>query len=150
MQRQQFSIQSKPFTIERTYDAPVSRVWQAITDKNKMKEWYFDIAAFKPEKGFEFRFYGQGENGEKYLHLCKVTEAVFEKKLAYTWRYDGRDGDSLVTFELFPEGDKTRLRLTHEGIESFGAHGPSFAKESFAMGWTEIIGKLLKEYVEKK
>ena len=142
-------MQTKPFTIERTYDAPVSRVWKAITEKDKMKEWYFDLSAFKPEPGFEFQFSGQGTDGENYLHLCKITEVVFEKKLAYSWSYAGLDGYSVVTFELFPEGNKTKLKLTHEGIESFAAHGPSFVKENFVMGWTEIIGKLLKEYVDK-
>jgi uncharacterized protein YndB with AHSA1/START domain len=150
MQTKDSATQARPFTIERTYDAPVSKVWQAITDKDKMKEWYFDLSAFKAEKGFEFQFTGQGAEGENYLHLCKITEVVFEKKLAYTWRYDGREGKSEVIFELFPEGNKTRLRLTHEGIESFAGNGPSFTKESFAMGWTEIIGKSLKEYVEKE
>lgn len=144
------TTKASPFTIERTFNVPVSKVWEAITDKNKMKEWYFDLSAFKPEKGFEFQFSGGDAEGETFLHLCKITDVVFEKKLSYTWRYDGREGISEVTFELFPEGDKTRLKLTHEGIESFSGNGPSFAKESFAAGWTEIIGKLLKEYVEKK
>lgn len=150
MQTKDSTTQSKPFTIERTYNAPVSKVWQAITDKDKMKEWYFDLSAFKPEKGFEFQFTGQDAEGEKFVHLCKITDVVFEKKLAYTWRYEGRPGNSEVTFELFPEDDKTRLKLTHEGLESFSANGPSFTKESFAMGWTEIIGKSLMEFVEKK
>jgi len=149
MQTKDANTQTKPFTIERIYNAPVSRVWQAITDKDKMKEWYFDLSGFKPEKGFEFQFTAQGTEGTKYVHLCKITEVVFEKKLAYTWRYEGREGNSEVTFELFAEGDKTRLKLTHEGIESFAANGPGFAKENFSMGWTEIIGKSLKEYVEK-
>lgn len=142
------TTQTPPFTIERTYNAPVSKVWQAITDKDKMKKWYFDLSAFKAEKGFEFQFTGQGPEGEKYIHLCKITDVVFEKKLAYTWRYEGHNGNSTVTFELFPEGDKTRVKLTHEGLDSFAGNGPAFAKESFAMGWTAIIGKNLKEFVE--
>ena len=59
-------------------------------------------------------------------------------------------GYSVVTFELFPEGDATRLKLTHEGIESFRENGPDFAKESFMQGWTELIGTLLKNFIEKK
>jgi len=49
---------------------------------------------------------------------------------------------------LFDEGDKTRLKLTHAGIESFPAE-KDFARESFAKGWTHIIGTSLKEYLEK-
>jgi uncharacterized protein YndB with AHSA1/START domain len=72
---------------------------------------------------------------------------VPQKKLAYTWRYQGHDGDSLVTFELFPDGDKTRLKLTHEDLETFPKL-PAFDRSNFMKGWTEIIGSSLKEFVE--
>lgn len=140
----------EPFVIERTVNAPVTAVWKAITDKNEMKKWYFDLDKFKPEVNFEFSFPGQGSKGEQYIHLCKVTEVVPMRKLSYTWRYKNHPGDSLVTFELFEEGtEKTRVKLTHEGLETFPKNNPDFAPESFAGGWTEIIGKMLKEFVEQ-
>ena len=37
-------MKNEPFVIERTYNATAEKVWQAITDKNQMKQWYFDIA----------------------------------------------------------------------------------------------------------
>jgi uncharacterized protein YndB with AHSA1/START domain len=138
-----------PFSIERVYNAPVMVVWKAITEKDQMKQWYFDLNEFKPEVGFEFRFRGQGHKGEQYMHLCKITEVVPNKKLRYSWHYEGYEGMSFVTFELFPDGNKTRLRLTHEGLETFPQNNPDFAKSSFAAGWTELIGKLLKEFVER-
>jgi uncharacterized protein YndB with AHSA1/START domain len=142
-------MQQEPYVIERTYNAPIAKVWEAITNKDQMKQWYFDIAEFKAEVGFEFEFTGQGKDGEKYVHKCKITEVVPEKKLTHSWRYDGYPGNSFVTFELFAEGNSTRVRLTHEGIESFAANGNDFKKESFAMGWTHIIGTGLKNFVEK-
>lgn len=141
-------MNKEPFVIERTFDAPVDRVWQAITDRDQMKEWYFDLAAFQPVVGFEFQFSG-GSEAETYVHLCRVTAVVPGKKLAYTWKYEKYPGESEVTFELFPEGDKTRLKLTHTGLETFPAK-PDFARESFAAGWTDIIGNLLKNYLERK
>lgn len=138
----------EPFVIERTYNAPVEKVWKAITDKDQMKQWYFDLEAFKPEVGFEFSFAGTGRKGEKYIHLCKIIEVVPNHKLAYSWRYKDYDGNSLVTFELFAEGNKTRLKLTHEGIETLAANGPDFARESFAAGWTQLIGTSLPNFVE--
>ncbi|RYE39537.1 MAG: hypothetical protein EOP48_25670 [Sphingobacteriales bacterium] len=91
-----------PFTIERSYNAPVKKVWDAITNNASMKNWYFDLEDFKPEVDFEFQFWGE-DKGVKFLHLCRVVAVEQEKKLAYTWRYDGRPGNSTVTFELFPE-----------------------------------------------
>ena len=142
-------MQTNPFTIERTFNAPIDTVWQAITDKKKMKQWYFDLAGFKPEVGFEFSFEA-GEEGKPYLHLCKVTEVIAGKKITYSWRYDGYEGNSFVTFELFQEGDKTRLKLTHKGLETFPASNPDLARENFAAGWEQIIGTSLKEFLEKK
>jgi uncharacterized protein YndB with AHSA1/START domain len=134
--------------IERTYNAPVAKVWKAITNKKDIKKWSFDMKEFQPEVGFEFEFYGE-KNGMKYFHLCKVTEVIPRKKLAYTWRYKGHEGNSLVTFELFAQGGKTRLRLTHEGLETF-PQTPAFARENFVEGWTCLIGSTLKEFVEGK
>ena len=141
-------LTTTPFVIERTYNAPVEKVWQAITDKEQMKQWYFDMPAFMPEVGAEFSFSG-GTEEHSYLHLCKITEVIPYKKLAYSWRYDGYEGNSIVTFELFDEGGITRLRLTHEGLETFPSNNPDFAKENFAQGWTYITGTSLPSFIEK-
>jgi uncharacterized protein YndB with AHSA1/START domain len=142
-------MKNAPFTIEQLYNAPVQKVWKALTDKAQMKEWYFDVSGFKPEVGFEFQFEG-GTPERSYTHLCKVTEMIKEKKLSYTWSYKGYPGLSTVTFELFPEGSKTRLKLTHAGIETFPIEtNPDFAKSNFEAGWKEITSKMLREFVEK-
>jgi len=133
--------------IERTFNAPVERVWKALTDVAQMRQWYFDLKEFKPEVGFEFQFVVEHE-GTTYDHRCKVTEVIPQKKLVYTWRYKGHEGDSLVTFELFADGNKTRLKLTHEGLDTF-PKTPAYARENFEKGWTQIIGSELKQFVEK-
>lgn len=140
-------MKNDPFVIERTFDAPAATVWKALTDKNDMKKWYFDLREFKPQAGFEFQFSG-GPDDRQYLHICRVTEVIIGRKLTYSWRYDGYEGISHVTFELFPEGDKTRLKLTHSGLDSFPSDNPDFAEENFAAGWTDLIGRSLKEYLE--
>ena len=140
-------MKNEPVIIERVFNAPAAKVWKAITNKNDMKEWYFNLPEFKPEVGFEFQFEGGDEN-KSYLHLCKVTEVIPGKKLTYSWRYDGYPGNSFVTWELFEEGNKTRLKLTHAGLETFPAENPSFAKNNFVKGWTEILGTSLQKYLE--
>ncbi|TGK11842.1 SRPBCC domain-containing protein [Leptospira fletcheri] len=143
-------MSATPFVIERTYSVSADQVWKAITDKNRMKEWYFDLSEFKPEIGFEFSFEA-GPEDKKYVHLCRITEAIPGKKLAYSWKYQGYPGDSKVIFELFSEGSSdTKLRLTHEGIETFPNDNPVFARENFQAGWTELIGTQLKNFLEKK
>ncbi len=141
-------MDSEPFVIERTFTASAARVWKAITDKNEMKQWYFDLKEFKAEVGFEFQFSGGPAPERQYLHLCKITEVVTEKKLTYSWRYDGYSGNSFVTFELFAEGNATRLKLTHAGLDTFPNDEPDFAKHNFVEGWTDIVGRSLKGYLE--
>jgi uncharacterized protein YndB with AHSA1/START domain len=140
------SNQAEALVVERTFAAPVARVWQALTDAEEMREWYLDLKEFKPEISFDFEFTFEHE-GVRHHHLCQITEVIPQKKLAYTWRYQGHEGNSLVTFELFAEGDKTRLKLTHEGLETFPKIS-SFARENFTAGWTQIVGSALKEFVE--
>ncbi|MEW5797528.1 MAG: SRPBCC domain-containing protein [Bacteroidota bacterium] len=143
-------MNNEPFVIERTFNAPAAKVWKAITDRSEMKQWYFDLAEFKAEVGFEFQFSGGPSPERQYLHLCKVTDVVTGKKLTYSWRYDGYPGISFVTFELFDEENKTRVKLTHAGLETFPNDEPDFAAKNFVEGWTDIIGRSLKEYLEKK
>jgi len=141
-------MNAEPIVKEITVNAPADKVWRAITEKDKMKEWYFDLAAFKPEVGFEFQFYG-GDAERQYLHLCRVTEVVPNKRIAYTWRYEGDPGTSLVAFELFEEHGRTRIVLTHSGVESFAADNPALARKNFVEGWNSIIGTALRDYLEK-
>ena len=141
-------MNAEPFVIERVLNAPPQKVWEALTDNDKMKQWYFNLAEFKPEVGFEFTFNG-GSEEKTYVHLCKITKVQPGKTLQYSWRYQDYPGDSLVTFELFPEGDGTRIKLTHEGLETFPQNNKDFARESFTAGWTHIIGTSIKEFVEK-
>jgi len=127
-------MKNDAFVIEKVYQAPVQAVWKAITDKDEMKLWYFDLAAFKPEVGFEFRFWGGPAEDRQYHHICKITEVIPYKKLAHSWKYEDYEGDTLVTFELFEAGNQTKLRLTHEGLETFPASNPDFARENFVEG----------------
>jgi uncharacterized protein YndB with AHSA1/START domain len=127
-----------PFVIERTFNSPVSRVWKALTDKDEIRQWSFTIAEFEPRVGFDFTFYGEHET-TRFVHFCRITEIIPERKMTYSWRYEGVIGISFVSFELFPEGDKTRLRLTHTGLENFAHAGPHYVRTNFMTGWTSIF-----------
>ena len=120
-------MSTTPFVIERTY--PVQ----------------FSTDCFQSSK-LTFEFDG-GKEGRIYHHICKITEVVPGQKLTHTWTYRGYPGVSYVTFELFEEGDSTRLKLTHAGIETFPANEPDFAAHNFAEGWNYIIGTSLQKYL---
>lgn len=142
-------IKNLPVVVEKTVDKPIERVWGAITDKAQLKQWYFDLDDFRPEVGFHFSFAGQGHKGEQYIHLCTITEVIPQKKLQYSWQYQGYPGYSLVTFELSEAGKQTKVKLTHHGLETFPQDSADFAWKSFNGGWNEIIGKMLPEFLAK-
>jgi uncharacterized protein YndB with AHSA1/START domain len=139
-------MNTAPLIVERTLQARPEQVWHALTDKAAMKAWYFDVDAFEPVPGFEFRFTG-GTEEKSYLHICVIDEVVPLQKLSYSWRYDTFPGNSKVSFELFPEGDGTRVKVTHEGLHHF-PDLPDFVRSNFEKGWTDLLDVTLRRYLQ--
>jgi uncharacterized protein YndB with AHSA1/START domain len=137
----------KPLVLEQTYNAPLEKVWRALTTDSQMREWYFpQLQKFEPVVVSEFAF---TDDGSPYQKKWRVTQVVAGKKLAHSWVYKGYPGRSEVIFELMEEGPKTRLLLTHTGLASFpqDAH---FARHRFETGWQQILGSNLKRYLETR
>ncbi|HEY1010903.1 MAG TPA: SRPBCC domain-containing protein, partial [Daejeonella sp.] len=85
----------------------------------------------------------------QYVHLCEVIEVDAPNKLSHTWTYENNSGHSIVTWELFKETEATtKVRLTHQGVETFANGDPNFEVASFSRGWNSILGESLKNYVE--
>lgn len=113
--------------LERRYDHPVERVWQAVTDPAILIHWFpteieFDLAAGKVV--FD-------PNGSEPTDGT-VLEADPPHRLAFTW-----DTDHLE-FTLFPDGEGTLLTLVHLFDDKPGA-------ASFATGWELCLAALLNE-----
>ena len=138
-------MNAQPLVVEKIINAPINRVWKAITDHSQMQQWYFKMPAFEAKKGFEFTFEG-GSKGQIFTHLCKITEVIENKKLQHTWSYKGNEGMSVVTWELADVGGKTKVTLTHTGLETFG-DSPDFARKNFEAGWNSIIGTNLPKFI---
>ncbi|WP_165304960.1 SRPBCC family protein [Pedobacter sp. SYP-B3415] len=142
-------MKNQALVFERTYEAPIEKVWTALTDAKQLRQWYFEIEDFRPEVGFEFEFTAGPEGGTKYKHICRITACVPPEKLSYSWRYEGFPGDSEVTFELFAESEReTRLKLTHSGLDSFPQDDGALSTESFSEDWNHITGIALRNFVE--
>jgi uncharacterized protein YndB with AHSA1/START domain len=139
----------EPIIVEQFFNASIESVWNAITNVDQMRQWYFEnIPSFKAEVEFETQFNVQSQE-RNFLHMWKVTEVVPMKKIVYNWKYEGYPGNSFVVFELFEENNSTKLRLTHQVTESFPQDIPEFLRESGVEGWTFFIKKSLKEFLEK-
>lgn len=142
-------MKDEPLIMERIFDAPVALVWKVLTEKEHMKQWYFDLEEFRPEVGFAFDFMAGPPDGKQFHHACTVTEVVPGRRLSYSWRYPDYTGESHVTFELLAEGEKTRLRVTHSGLETFPVDVPELAARNFEEGWSYILGTALAAYLQE-
>ncbi|MFN0176179.1 MAG: SRPBCC domain-containing protein [Saprospiraceae bacterium] len=139
---------SPPLVVEHTFNVPAEKIWKAITDRDQMAQWYFDLKEFRPELGFEFRFPGGPSPELQYMHICKITEVEVGRKLTYSWRYDGYEGESFVTFLLTEQDGKTLLTLTHRGLETFPASVTDFARENFVEGWNYFVNISLQKFLQ--
>ena len=134
--------------LERTYNAPAAKVWSALTDVEKLRQWYFNVTGFEPKVGYKFEFTGEADCLE-YLHICEVTEVEENRKIAYSWTYEGLEGHSVVSWELFPDGDKTKVVITHAGLDTFPKN-KVFTRESFTGGWTYFLEEALEKFLAKE
>lgn len=141
--------QDKPIEIEESFYVPIEKVWNALTDVDEMKRWYFDnIDSFIPDIGAKSRF--AVNSGERiFTHLWEIIDVVPYRKIAYTWKYLEYKGDSYVTFELYEKPDFVKLVLTVVVTEDFPDEISEFKRESCIGGWTYFINGRLKEYLEK-
>ncbi|HVW98725.1 MAG TPA: SRPBCC domain-containing protein [Mucilaginibacter sp.] len=129
------------------YDAPIGKVWAALTDTAQMKVWYFpQLRKFEPVVGYAFEF---DDPESAYQKEWVVTQIEAGKRFAHSWSYQGYPGSSEVIFDLSSEEEKTKLTVTQTGLESF-PDDPHFARSRFEWGWDTLLGENLKRLVESK
>lgn len=124
----------------RLLPGPIERVWDFITDPEKRARW-FAGGLLEQRVGGKFEFVMRHKNlapDEKppaeYAHVQdpgvtfegRVIQCEPPRLLVFTFGGE----DSVVTFDLKPEGDKVRLLLTHR------ASGDDLKEVgSYASGW---------------
>jgi uncharacterized protein YndB with AHSA1/START domain len=141
---------SNPIIVEYKVNAPIEQVWKALTDKNEMKLWYFDISDFELEVGKIFNFYEPGDE-KQFHHQAEILEIIPNQKLKHSWTYPEFSNEkTTVSWELQSEGEQTLVKLTHDDIDNFKDLGENFSREAFTEGWNGIIGQSLKQYIESK
>jgi len=88
---------------EIVLDAPREEVWEALTDPERLEDWFANDVELelRPGGGARFRW----SNGEE--RHATVTEVEPGEKLAFEW-----DDDGEVEFTLADEDEGTRLVVT--------------------------------------
>jgi uncharacterized protein YndB with AHSA1/START domain len=141
---------NNPVVVEEIFESNKKLIWKAITELEQMKWWFFDkIPAFEPKVGFEVAF-NIKSGGQDFIHQWKIIEVLPEEKIVYDWKYENFKGCAFLSFDLFEENNKTNLKVTCEGIESFPQEIPEFTRESCLAGWNYFIKERLKIFINTK
>lgn len=140
-------ICDEPIIVEQIFNASIESLWEAITNIELMRKWYFDnITDFKPQIGFKTKF--NVESGVRnFIHIWEVTEVQFHKLIKYTWEFEKYSGKSSTTFELSKQNNLTKLKLTVDIIENFEENIPEFKRESCIGGWQYFINNRLNNFL---
>lgn len=100
----------KEVEFERTYDAPIEKVWQAWTDPKLLKQWWGPDNVTIPECEIDLRV-----GGRLYI-VMEATEAMGEYK-GTRWPMEGKftivEPNSKLTYEAkaWTEGDEEGTTL---------------------------------------
>lgn len=132
---------------ERLLPASVERVWQYLTDPELRRRWFAGGALEqKPGGRLQLIFRnselsGEGEEvPERYRQYegaemeGRILRCEPPRLLVHSW--DEGDSESEVSFELTPEGDSTRLVLTHRRLAD------AAAMRDVSGGWHSHLGVL--------
>jgi uncharacterized protein YndB with AHSA1/START domain len=120
--------------LEHVYRQAPARVWRALTDPSLVARWWApgDIRA---EVGHRFDM----DMGPWGKQPCEVLAVVLERLFSY--RFAQPTLDTIITWQLTPEGSGTRLLLTHEGFDLDSPLGRR-AFEGMRPGWPGILSKI--------
>lgn len=99
---------------EESFPHPVEKVWVAITDATSISGWLMVTDGFEPEVGARFRLKTEHLAPSGWIE-AEVVEIDRPRRMSWSWTSDPAFPPTLVTFELTPEENGTRLRLTHTG-----------------------------------
>lgn len=120
------AVEHGSFTIERYFEAPVSRVYGAWTTSENKLQWFFCAPDWEPPvHDFDFRIGGRETNrtgpkgGQLHLYDARYEDIVPDSRivLAYTMTLgELRISSSLLTLEFYPEGSGTRFFLTEQMV----------------------------------
>jgi len=128
--------------VSRTYPATQERVFKAWTDANQLGQWfapnddYTTKANVDIRVGHEYRIAITHKGGN--VHNVVGTYRIIEppRKLVYTWRWEGAPADTLVTVDFVPEGEATKVTITHENFVS------TEDRDKHNEGWIGCLSRL--------
>lgn len=129
--------------LERLLDAPPETVWRYLTQAELRSQWFMGGADARPNSQFDLVVdhdkLSDDEDVPYPENYASFKGTVWSERvlrfepphILKTTFQGGNNGT--VTYELFAEGDRTRLVLTHSGIVS------PVGAQDFGSGWNSHL-----------
>ena len=123
--------------VEREFAFPPDRIWRALTQPHLIEEWLMKNN-FSAEPSQTFTMSGDWGSVD-----CTVLKNEPGKTLSYTWA--GMGIDTVVTWELTPTENGTRLRMEQTGFnagQEQACNGAEHGWKQFLDNLTDVLAKL--------
>lgn len=127
----------EPIVVERLLDTNTEETFALLTEPERLRRWLAVSASVDLRVGGDYRMLcvpGHAAVGQ-------VTELDPGRRVVYSWGWHGDDevppGSTSLIVELEPEGERTRVRLTHEGLVGEWA-------ERHLAGWNQHLDRLVQ------
>lgn len=128
--------------LERLLDAPAETVWRYLTEAELRRQWFMGGTDARPGSEFELLVdhdnlsddevpYPESYAASKGVRFGEKVIRFEPPRLLETTFQGGKNGT--VTYELHPEGERTRLVLIHSGIAS------PVGAQDFGSGWNSHL-----------
>ena len=131
---------------EIVVDASPERVFDALVDPAQLGSWWGSSDMYTTEWSVDLRVGGEflctASMGPermtvrgRYLHIDRP------RRLDYTWNASwDPSGETLVRYDLIPEADRTRVRVTQTGFT------PDADRSGYGEGWQNVLGWLAAHF----
>lgn len=140
----------RTLTMERTFDAPADRVFEAFTSEEVLRRWFHAGSDWEtPEARIDLRVGGEvrlvmrdPHEGEDYGARGRYTEIDPPRRLAFTWLWDDEKLDQveqMIEIDFTEADGRTTVRFVHRDLwddETVTSHEG---------GWTRAFDNLHRE-----
>jgi uncharacterized protein YndB with AHSA1/START domain/DNA-binding transcriptional ArsR family regulator len=136
-----YLVENEPMTeFKHVYEVYIAasqeRVWQALTDSELTKQYYYGNSVesdWKPGSPMVYR----NPDGTEAIQ-CQVVEADPPRKLVHTFFFPGtEESPSRCTWTIEPRGASSLLTLVHDEFD-----GETSTYKSVAHGWVPVLSGL--------
>ena len=107
-------------TLTERFAAPVERVFDAWSSSTEVSRWFAPGDMRVPEANIDFRPGGryrivmQETDGAQHIVTGEYHEIVPNRRLAFTWQWEGSDAVTFVELEFNAiDAQRTDLKLVH-------------------------------------